>query len=164
MRNVLLAVCASALVLGGCGEDDAAETASPSPSLESQSATSLIDGQEEVLIKTYANLQDVVDAGKVLDGSSLGNMPFCPKGTFSGGHGNTTNGWLDHTFECSDGTLTIAFDPRNMKKRSASGPWTVLSGTGAYQGMQGSGQMVTKFPADPALMEGHETFTGTISQ
>ena len=53
--------------------------------------------------------------GMVLTGSSLAGSPFCLEGTFTGGQGNTDNGWLDHTFECPDGTLSIAFDPRNDK-------------------------------------------------
>ncbi|MEO8329560.1 MAG: hypothetical protein ABI586_06120 [Candidatus Nanopelagicales bacterium] len=163
MRNLLLGLCTTALLLSGCGGGGNDETATTAP-VESKSVAPLVNGKVEIVIKTYADLQSVVDIGKVLDGSSVGDLSFCPKGTFSGGHGNTDNGWLDHIFECSDGTLTIAFDPRNQKERSASGPWEVLSGTGAYQGMTGSGQMEIKFPADPQVATGHETFTGTVSQ
>ena len=45
-----------------------------------------------------------------------------------------------------------------------SGPWEVLSGTGAYEGMEGSGEMMIKFPANPQVPEGRGTFTGTVSQ
>jgi hypothetical protein len=161
MRRLTLILVAAALA--GCGDSDDDETA-PTSAVESEPSTGLIDGEEEIVIKTNVDLASVVDAGKVLDGSSLGDSSFCPKGTFTGGHGNTEKGWLDHTFECSDGTLTIAFDPRNEKEQSASGPWEILSGTGAYEGMEGSGQFQIKFPADPAAMEGRETFTGTVSQ
>jgi hypothetical protein len=163
MKWLAVAVTLTAVASAGCG-DDGDDKAVTTSAVESESSTDLIDGREQIVIKTYADLASVVDTGKVLDGSFLGDSSFCPKGTFSGGHGNTDNGWLDHTFECADGTLMIAFDPRNMKKRSASGPWEVLKGTGAYQGMEGSGEMQIRFPADPELMEGHETFTGTVSQ
>jgi hypothetical protein len=163
MKWLLLVLTIVATALTGCGDDHEGE-ATTTPAVESETPAGLIDGQEEIVIKTYADLQSVVDMGKVLNGSSLGDSSFCPKGTFSGGHGNTDNGWLDKTFECPDGTLTIAFDPRNTKAQSASGPWEVLSGTGAYQGMEGSGHFEIQFPADPMVMEGHETFTGTISQ
>ncbi|HYO61881.1 MAG TPA: hypothetical protein VEU29_08275 [Actinomycetota bacterium] len=148
--------------LAGCGDDVDSPAARPSP-VES-SFTPLVDGEAEIVIKTYVDLASTVDRGRVLDGSSLGDAPFCPQGTTSGGHGNTDNGWLDKTFECPDGTLTLAFDPRDMKKQSASGPWEVLSGTGAYEGMEGSGRMEIEFAADPQVPEGHESFTGTVSQ
>jgi hypothetical protein len=162
MKWVALVLTVAMAAFAGCGDDGDDPAATPS-AVES-SSTHLIEGEEEIVIKTYVDLEFVVDTGKVLDGSSLGDSPFCPSGTSSGGHGNTDNGWLDKTFECSDGTLTIAFDPRNMSKRSASGPWEVLSGTGAYEGMEGSGEMEIKFAADPQVPEGHETFTGTVSQ
>ena len=163
MKWLAVAVTLTAVASAGCG-DDGDDKAVTTSAVESESSTDLIDGKEEIVIKTYADLQSVVDTGKVLDGSSLGDSRFCPKGTTSGGHGNTDNGWLDKTFECPDGTLRIAFDPRNERKRSASGPWEVLSGTGAYEGMEGSGEMEIKFSADPQVPEGHETFTGTVSQ
>ena len=143
-------ILAIGLTVSGCGGDDGDE------------ADAATTSSEEIVIKTYAQLASITDTGKVLDGSSLGGSPLCVDGTFTGGHGNTDNGWLDHTFECADGTLSIAFDPRNEKERSASGPWEVLSGTGAYEGMEGSGQFEIRFPADPAAMEGRETFTGTV--
>ena len=157
---VLLALAVAGVA--GCGDasDDRATT---TPTAES-SPTSVIDGEEEIVIKTSVDLASVVDTGKVLDGSTLGDWGFCPGGTTSGGHGNTDNGWLDKTFECPNGTLTIAFDPRNEKKNSLSGPWEVLSGTDAYQGMEGFGEMKIKFSPDPQVLKGHETFTGTVSQ
>jgi hypothetical protein len=154
---VVLALAVTALA--GCGDGGSATD----PSVET-SSTRLIDGTEHIVIKTFADLQEMVDTGEILEGSTLGDSPFCPGGTFSGGHGNTDNGWLDKTIECSDGTLTLAFDPRNEKERSVSGPWEVLSGTGAYEGMEGSGEMMIKFPANPQVPEGRETFTGTVSQ
>jgi hypothetical protein len=163
MKCLAVALTLVAAASAGCGDGDDDGTARTS-AVESETSTDPIVRKERIVIKTYADLASVVDTGKVLDGSSLGDSSFCSKGTFSGGHGNTENGWLDHTFECPDGTLRIAFDPRTMTKRSASGPWRVLSGTGAYRGMEGSGEMEIKFPADPQLMEGHETFTGTVSQ
>jgi hypothetical protein len=161
MRRLILG-CALAAVIVGCGGDDG--ESAPSPAAEGESPDIAISGEEDIQIKTFADLASITDTGEVLDGSSLGDSPFCPKGTFSGGHGNTENGWLDHTFECPDGTLSIAFDPRNEKKQSASGPWEVLGGTGAYEGMEGSGHFKILFPAEPAAMEGRETFTGTVSQ
>lgn len=149
---VFAGMVAVSLIAGGCGGDGGDEGGATTRS------------SEKIVIKDFAHLASVTDTGKVLAGSSLGGSPFCPKGTFTGGHDNTDNGWLDHTFECPDGTLSIAFDPRNEREQSASGPWEVLSGTGAYEGMEGSGRFEITFPADPAAMEGRETFAGTVSQ
>jgi hypothetical protein len=161
MKRLALVLTLAVAALPGCG-DDGGNQAATKPSAGS-SSTRLIDGEEDIVIKTYADLQSIVDVGRVLDGSTLGDSPFCPKGATTGGHGHTDNGWLDKTFTCPDGTLTLVFDPRHEKKRSASGPWEVLSGTGAYEGMEGSGRMIIEFGPDPNVPEGHETFTGKVS-
>ena len=91
MRWLALALTLVAAAFAGCGDDDDAETATTS-AVEGESSADLIDGEEEILIKTFADLASITDTGEVLDGSSLGDSSFCPKGTFSGGHGNTENG------------------------------------------------------------------------
>jgi hypothetical protein len=40
-----------------------------------------------------------------------------------------------------------------------AGSTTEISGTGAYEGLEGSGRMETKFETDT---RGRETFTGTV--
>ena len=160
-RLVFLVLIFALPALVGCGNNN--ETPDAGPSASESPVAPAVEGEEEIVIKSTVDLASTVDRGEVLDGSTLGGSPFCPSGTTSGGHGNTDNGWLDKTFECPDGTLTLAFDPRNQKKNSASGPWEVLSGTGAYEGVQGSGQMKIKFAADPQVLTGHESFIGTLS-
>ncbi len=158
-------ILALGLIVGGCGGNDGSGTSVAATSgAEGDPSADPGRGGGKIVIKTFAHLASITDTGEVLDGSTLGGSPFCLHGTFTGGHGHTDNGWLDHTFECPDGSLSIAFDPRNEKKQSASGPWEVLSGTGAYEGMEGSGRFEIRFPADPAVMEGRETFTGKVSQ
>ena len=116
--------------------------------------------REKIVIKAHADLQDVVDKGTVLSGSSLGDPPFCPGGKFSGGHGDTA--MIDRTFQCPNGSLTIGFIPGNETGRTVSGQWKVLSGTDAFKGMKGSGRMQTRFAPGSQPAEARETFTGSV--
>jgi len=146
--------------LAACGEGD-------TPGSEAQTAGSATSARaapmrQKILIKTDAKLLGTVDTGRVLTGSTLGDAPFCPGGTWSGGHGNLDDNWLDKNIKCPDGTLRIGFDPRTSKGRTDSGPWKIISGTGAFKTMRGSGQMKMKFGAGEQPTEGHETFTGTV--
>jgi hypothetical protein len=152
MQWPALALAVTAAGLAGCGED-------PDKDREAPAAAG---ASKRILIKTHAELIDVVDTGTVLDGSTLGASAFCRGGTWSGGHGNLSNDWLDKNFKCPEGTLRIAFDPRTTKGDTDSGPWKVLSGTGAFKGMRGSGRMKIKFPPGDMPTTGSETFTGTV--
>jgi hypothetical protein len=100
--------------------------------------------------------------GEVLPGSSIGGSPFCPGGTFSDRHGNQEIGLADRTFTCADGTLRIGFTPGVPEGRSQSGPWEVISGTGVFARLQGSGHVAIEYE-DTSLTHGHETFTGTVT-
>jgi hypothetical protein len=138
-------VALATLGLAGCGGDDGGES----------SAT----GDQKIVIKERASLQGVQDVGDVLDGSSLGGSPFCSGGSFSGGHGDLPFPQIDRSFKCPEGTLRIAFTPGQPKGNTAPGRWKVLSGTGAFEGLKGGGQMETVFESDTRA---DETFTGTV--
>jgi hypothetical protein len=70
---------------------------------------------------------------------------------------------VDRTFRCPDGSLRIGFTPGVRQGRTQTGPWKVLSGTGVFEGLQGSGQMETKYEGS-SDRKGHETFTGTVAR
>jgi hypothetical protein len=149
-RWATLVLIPAALGLAACGGSDSADHATATGSTE------------KIRIETHAELIEVVDTGTVLKGSTIGDSPFCPGGTWSGGHGHLSNDWLDKNFKCPEGTLRIAFNPRVSKGDTDRGPWTVLSGTGSFEGLRGSGQMKIKFPPGDMPTTGHETFTGTV--
>ena len=152
-RGLALALAVTAVGLAGCGDATDADNDAPAAAPKSS---------QKIVIKTSAELIEIVDTGKIVSGSTLGNAPFCPGGTWSGGHGNLSYDWLDKNIKCPDGTLRIAFDPRTSKGQTDSGPWKVVSGTGAFKGMRGSGQMKIKFPPGDMPATGRETFTGTV--
>ncbi len=111
----------------------------------------------------WAELHDGLNIprGEVLRGSSIGDSPFCPHGTFRDKHGNDEIGLVDRTLRCPDGSLRIGFTPGVPQGRTQAGPWKVLSGTGGFEGLRGHGQMEVKYERGSSSV-GRETFTGTV--
>jgi hypothetical protein len=142
-------VTAIALAACGGGKGDAAATAA-SPS---ESAA----GSEPILITTRMN----IPTGRILDGSTIGSSPFCAGGTVKDEHGTPEIGLVDRTITCQDGILRMGFDPQEPVGDTQSGPWRIISGTGAYEGWTGSGQMKNEDEHGSGTV--HETFTGTVT-
>jgi hypothetical protein len=154
-RWLALTLAVTAVGLAACGD---------TPAVDDDAPARVAGTSEKIVIKTNAKLIDVVDTGTILRGSTLGDSPFCPGGTWSGGHGNLDYDWLDKNIKCPDGTLRIAFDPRTRTTRADtdSGPWKIISGTRAFKSLRGSGRMTIKFSPGDQPTEGRETFTGTV--
>jgi hypothetical protein len=67
------------------------------------------------------------------------------------------------TIRCPNGTLRIGFTTGTGQNRKQTGTWKIISGTGAFEGLQGSGQM--EIEVEPGKnTKGQETFTGTVAQ
>jgi hypothetical protein len=166
-RHLTVALAITLVGLVACGGDDsgAADT-SPAPSVESDSSAT----GEPILIKTsvtFTGEEEVGARGDVLDGSTIGDSPFCPGGTFEDRHGSEDPseepyGLVDRTYECPDGTVRMGFSPQTPVGDTQSGPWKIVSGTGALEGLQGTGEM--KVTYDEGDEAGRETFTGTVTQ
>jgi hypothetical protein len=154
-----LALVLATFGLAACGGDDATETGA-----ETTSGGDLSDdpgeGSEEIVINTQVERSQ---PGEVLDGSTIGDSPFCPGGTFEERHGNDAIGLVDRTFTCPDGSLRIGFTPGAPEGDTQSGPWRVVSGTGAYEGLSGNGEMETTYEPG-SVTKGRETFLGTVSR
>src|SRR3954454_19682129 len=142
--------------LGGCGGDGGAAT---TRGTTSERSTDSATRARKIVIKAHANLQDVIDKGEVLSGSSLGGEAFCQGGRFSGGHDTAM---IYRTFKCPNGILRIGFTPGNGSARTVTGRWKVLSGTRAFKGMRGSGRIQTRFGAGSQPAEARETFRGSV--
>jgi hypothetical protein len=161
---VFVGILATGLIGGGCGDDGGDETgAATTPGLNSDSADSG-GGSEEIVIKTRLHIpadRKGPITGEVLDGSTIGDSPFCPGGTFRDQRGNPEIGSVDRDLRCSDGSLRIGFTPGRLANHSQAGPWKVISGIGAYEGLRGRGRMVVKYKSGYPP-KGAETFTGTV--
>lgn len=112
----------------------------------------------KIVMKTAVN----IPTGEIVAGSTIGDSPFCPGGTFHDGHGGEEIGGLvDRDLHCPDGSLRIAFTPQEPVGDTQAGPWHVVSGTGAYEGLKASGEM--KITYEPgSFRKGRETFIGTV--
>ena len=100
-----------------------------------------------------------IPTGEVLGGSTIGDSPFCPGGTFRDKHGSEDPsvppyGLVDRTFRCPDGSLRIGFTPGEPQGQTQAGPWRVASGTGAFKGLRGGGQMKMTYDARGSDHEG----------
>ena len=153
MRRAVVLVLVGVLLVGACsaGEDSASDPSAVSTPEQSG---------EKILILTSMAVAATAGAepiatGEVLEGSTLGGSPFCVGGTILDSHASLDPamepyGPVDRTITCPDGTVRLGFTP-------PAGSWTIVSGTGAFEGLRGSGEMKDDAP-------GQETFTGTASR
>ncbi len=172
LRWLALPLTLAAVGLAACGDDDGDETrAATTSGVDSDVSTDSGDGPEEILIRTQVEIGadeelrgSNVSRGEVLGESSIGDSPFCPDGTFRDAHSEDPDiGFVDRTFQCPDGTLRIGFSPGPpTTPLTQSGPWKVVSGTGAFEGLEGDGQMDIRYEPHTQATEGLETFTGTV--
>jgi len=117
---------------------------------------------EPILIKTRMD----TPTGKVAVGSHVGGSPFCPGGTNKDKHGTLDIGLVDRLITCPDGMLRLGFDPQVPVGNEQRGPWRIISGAGAYEGWEGSGQMVVRHnPNDnsPHPTRSRERYTGKVT-
>ena len=113
---------------------------------------------------------EIVSTGEVLEGSTLGDEPFCVGGTTEDRHADEDpamepHGLLARTFICPDGTVRMGFTPEvgQAQGLTQGGEWTIVSGTGAFGTLRGSGDMAVTSDPDPDLPT-HETLTGTATR
>ena len=110
-----------------------------------------------------------IATGEVLEGSAVGGTPFCAGGTIQDSHASLdpaveSLGLIDRMISCSDGTARIVFTPEVVPQgQTQSGSWTIVSGTGAFEGLRGDGAMEVVYDAtDDSLAL--ETLTGTVTR
>jgi hypothetical protein len=166
MRRAVVLVLVGVLLLGACGGDegDAADTSTTSTT-ESRAEPIVI--RTRVVIAAEPGAEPIA-TGEVLERSTLGGSPFCAGGTILDSHGNPDPavkpyGLIDRTITCPDGTVRIGFTPDEPQGLNQTGSWTIVSGTRAFEGLHGSGELEVVYdPDDDSL--GHETFTGTVTR
>ena len=159
-RRLVVALTITMIALAGCGADGDEGNAKSTSSRPTKTATA--DKTEPILIKTRMN----TPTGKVVVGSHVGGAPFCPGGTIKDKHGTADIGLVDRTITCRVGMLRMGFDPQTPVGDEQRGPWRIISGTGAYDGWQGSSQMVARYDPDdtsehPTMIR--ERYRGTVT-
>ena len=163
--RLALPLLLSTLTLAACGEESGDGESSSRPTSSAE--------PEQILITTNVKLDipdgavqvgDPTGGGEILEGSSVGDSPFCPDGTFRDSHGEASTGLVDRMIECPEGTLRIGFTPGPPDDDgSQSGPWRILDGAGAFEQWEGSGEMSTVYKPKTHGTEGSEKFTGTVT-
>lgn len=160
---VLILVVVGVLSLGACGgdENDVADT--------SAASTTALRG-EPLVIKTrklvaLTERTEPIATGEVLEGSTLGDSPFCAGGTVLDSHGSSdpTVLLIIETITCPDGTVTLRLEPDLSPGLKQTGAWTIAGGTGAFEQLRGSGKMETVYDPDPSA-PAHATLTGTVTR
>ena len=150
--RLTLALTICTVGLAACGDDDGDDKA--------PATTSGGSGAQKIVIKTRMN----IPTGEIVAGSSIGGAPFCVGGKVRDRSSDDADvGGVDRTVRCPDGTVRIGFSPQEPQGGMQRGPWKIISGTGAYQGLQGSGAMQVEFEPGSDT-KGRETFTGTVTR
>lgn len=157
MRRAIVPVLAGVLLVGACGggENGASETDAES---------------EQVVIETSVTIAateraEPIATGEVLEGSTLGGSPFCVGGTIEDSHGSSDPevSLIARTITCPDGKVRIDLRPEMTQSLTQTGSWTIVSGSGAYEGLSGSGEVEITNEPDPDA-PARETFTGTVTR
>ena len=155
------------------GTTDAPDATDPTQSPETSVATSH-PGGEPIVIRTRMSIAaepgaEPIATGEVLEGSTVGDSPFCAGGTIRDSHASLDPaveplGMIDRMITCSDGTVRIAFTPEVVPSgQTQTGSWAIVSGTGAFERLRGDGAMEVVYdPADDSLAL--ETLTGIITR
>jgi hypothetical protein len=151
-RRLALALTFATIGLAACGSGSADKKGA-----DRQRSAAPRAASKKIIIKTRL----AIPTGEVVGGSSIGDSPFCPGGTFRDRNGNPDIGSVDRTVRCSGGNLRIGFSPGEPRGHTQAGPWKIISGTGAYKGLRGSGRMEVTFESGSSS-KGRETFTGTV--
>jgi hypothetical protein len=160
--GAVLLVLVGVLFLGACGgdEDDAADTSA---------ASTAAPRGEPIVIRTRLVIaaeegSEPIATGTILEGSTLGGTPFCAGGTILDSHARLDPKMkpylIDRKITCPDGTVRIGFTP---DVQTQTGSWTIVSGTGAFEGVRGRGEMEVAHDPDDASL-GRETLTGTVTR
>jgi hypothetical protein len=164
-RAVLLVL--GVIFLAACGGDE-------DPAADTSAASTTVPLGERIVIRTKMVIaatpgSEPIATGRVLEESTLAGSPFCAGGTILDSHASTDPtvepyGLIARTITCSDGTVRVGLTPEvGPHGPTGKGSWTIVSGTGAFKGLRGSGKMtVVSDPADESV--GRETLMATVTR
>jgi hypothetical protein len=159
MRKAVLLV--GVLLFGAChgGEDGA-------PKLSAESDDLVI---KTVVVGATTPGAEPIARGQVAEGSTLGGSPFCVGGTISDTHGSTDPevSLIARTITCPEGSVRMDITPEVSQEMrqdlTQTGSWQIISGTGDFEGLRGSGKMEAVYDPDPRA-PARGTHTGTVTR
>jgi hypothetical protein len=166
MQGAVVGVLAGVLLVGGCSGGGASES-EKSGSSTSQRSSDAVSIRTSLTVAATEGAEPIA-TGEILKESMLGGLPFCVGGTIRDSHASSDPavepyGLIARTITCPDGTVKLGFTPGTAQDLTQTGSWTLVSGTGAFEGLRGSGEMETTYdPDDDALAQ--ETLTGTVTR
>jgi hypothetical protein len=75
---------------------------------------------------------------------------------------------IARTITCPEGSVRMDIRPEVVQGMpqdlTQTGSWTIVSGTGAFEGLRGSGEMEIVYDPDPNELAARETYTGTVTR
>jgi hypothetical protein len=154
------------LFLAGCGGDEnGAANRSAVSTAEPRGEPIVIRGK---LLVAAEDGSEPIATGTILAGSTLGGTPFCVGGTIHDSHASIdpkmASYFIDRKITCPDGTVRIGLTPEvgaETQSQTQKGSWTIVSGTGAYEGLGGGGKGEAVYSPSPSAPV-RETLTGTV--
>ena len=168
---VLVLVGVGVLSLGACGGDE-------NNSADTSAASATARRGEPIVIHSTMIVaaeegSEPIATGTVLEGSTLGGTPFCAGGTILESHASLDPKMkaylIDRKITCPNGTVRIGFTPEvgagpvPQDQTPQKGVWTIVSGTGEFEGLSGSGESEAVYGPDPSSPV-RGTFTGTVTR
>jgi hypothetical protein len=164
MRRAVVLVLVSVLFLGACAgdENDAADT---------NAASTTAPLGEPIVIQTRMVVaatprSEPIATGEVVEGSTLGGSAFCAGGTILDSHGSPDPdvSLIARTITCPDGRVRMDLTPEVVPQgQTQTGSWTIVGGTGAFDGLRGSGGMEVVYDPDDDA-PARETLTGRVTR
>ena len=160
MRRALVPVLVCMLLVGAC-------------SGEGHGASTVGGGPQRVVIRTSVigaatPGAEPIATGGVVEGSTLGGAPFCVGGTIRDTHASSDPevALIARTITCPEGNLRMDIEPEVAEgvpqSLTQKGSWTIVSGTGAFEGLRASGDMEVVYDPDPSA-PARGTYAGTVS-
>jgi hypothetical protein len=168
-RAVFLIPAGVLLLLGAACSGDSHDASDTSAASTTAPPGEPIVIREKLTIAATEGSEPIA-TGQILAGSKLGGSPFCACGTIRDTHASLDPKMepylIDRKISCPDGTVRIGFTPEVGAKpqgQTQKGPWTIVSGTGAFERLRGSGKSETVYGSNPTSPV-RETLTGTATR
>jgi hypothetical protein len=168
MHRAVVLVLGGVLLLVACGDGESGAPDTNAASITDSAGEPIVIRTSVVGAATPG--AEPIGTGEVLEGSTLGGSPFCVGGTILDTHGSPDPevALIARTITCPEGKVRMELMPEVVQGMpqtlTQTGSWTIVSGTGAFEGLSGSGEMEIVYDPDPNELVARETYTGTVTR